>query len=148
MPEQIRQINSFAFLPLDGPINLKNPEVEFNLYMDYFHKETIEAIPVLRKYYFGVKVANSMRSVLPKFSLKEREYLGTTSMDPELCFVSANQALVKPDSLVLDPFVGTGSFLIAAAHLGAYCMGADIDGRQIRGKCIGFILSFALTYHV
>ncbi len=138
MSEQVQQMNSFAFLPLDGPISLKHPDVEFNYYIDHFRAESIGATPALRKCYFGVKIAASMRSVLPKFSLKDREYLGTTSMDPELCFVSANQALVKPGSLILDPFVGTGSFLIAAGHLGAYCMGSDIDGRQIRGKCKRF----------
>ncbi len=40
----------------------------------------------------------------------------------------------KEGSLVLDPFVGTGSFLIACSHFKAYTMGADIDGRQLRGK--------------
>ena len=33
-----------------------------------------------------------------------------------------------------DPFVGTGSMLYAVAHWGAYVLGSDIDGRQIRGK--------------
>lgn len=31
-----------------------------------------------------------------------------------------------------DPFVGTGSILVAAAHLGAHTIGADIDMRVIR----------------
>jgi tRNA (guanine10-N2)-methyltransferase len=34
----------------------------------------------------------------------------------------------------LDPFVGTGSFLVACAHFQGYTMGADIDGRQLRGR--------------
>lgn len=42
---------------------------------------------------------------------------------------------VKRHSLVLDPYVGTGSILVAAAARGAYTMGADIDIRVIkRGK--------------
>ena len=34
--------------------------------------------------------------------------------------------------MVYDPFVGTGSILVAAAHLGAITLGADIDIRVIR----------------
>lgn len=45
---------------------------------------------------------------------------------------------------MLDPFVGTGSFLLTCAHYGAFTMGADIDGRQIRGK--GAVLTLFLCY--
>jgi tRNA G10 N-methylase Trm11 len=31
-------------------------------------------------------------------------------MDPQLSLYMANQALVQPGDLVLDPFVGTGKF--------------------------------------
>jgi tRNA (guanine10-N2)-methyltransferase len=40
----------------------------------------------------------------------------------------------KKGSLVYDPFVGTGSLLVTCAHFGAFPIGSDIDGRQIRGK--------------
>ena len=33
---------------------------------------------------------------------------------------------------MFDPFVGTGSILVAAAHLGAVTLGADIDIRSLR----------------
>lgn len=39
---------------------------------------------------------------------------------------------VSRGSLVFDPFVGTGSILVAAAHRGAYTFGADIDMRVIK----------------
>ena len=61
-------------------------------------------------------------------------YLGPTSMDTELSFVMANCAHVKKGSIVLDPFVGTGSILISCALYGAYCIGTDIDLRVLRGK--------------
>jgi hypothetical protein len=41
---------------------------------------------------------------------------------------------VTSQSLVLDPFVGTGSLLVSAAHWGAYCIGTDIDYHTIVGK--------------
>jgi hypothetical protein len=37
-------------------------------------------------------------------------------------------ALVGPGQLVLDPFCGTGSLLVAAAYLGADVVGSDVDG--------------------
>ncbi len=39
---------------------------------------------------------------------------------------------VRQGTLAYDPFVGTGSMLIAAAHRGAHTLGADIDMRVIR----------------
>lgn len=72
--------------------------------------------------------------MIDKFNLKKRKYLGTTSMDAELSLISANQARVKPGSLVIDPFVGTGSFLVTAAHYGALTIGGDIDIRVLKGS--------------
>jgi len=48
----------------------------------------------------------------------------------------ADDALSQPapGKIMYDPFVGTGSLLYAAAHWGAYVVGSDIDGRQMRGK--------------
>ena len=39
---------------------------------------------------------------------------------------------VQRGHLVYDPFVGTGSILVAAAYYGAYTLGADIDIRVVR----------------
>lgn len=54
-------------------------------------------------------------------------------MDSELALITANLALARPGAFVYDPFVGTGSFPVAAAHFGALTFGSDIDGRSIRG---------------
>ena len=48
---------------------------------------------------------------------------------------------MKKGDLVYDPFVGTGSILVAAAHFGAHTLGADIDIRIVRdGNQLEFIL--------
>ena len=39
-------------------------------------------------------------------------------MDAQLAIIMANQAQVKLGDMVLDPFVGSGSLLVAAAHFG------------------------------
>lgn len=55
-------------------------------------------------------------------------------MDAQLSFIMANQALIKNGDLVMDPFVGTGSLLVAAACFGAYVIGTDIDYLMLHGK--------------
>ena len=35
--------------------------------------------------------------------------------------------------LIMDPFCGTGGVLYGCSHYGAYTIGTDIDGRQMRG---------------
>lgn len=54
-------------------------------------------------------------------------------MDSELALITANLAHASAGKLFYDPFVGTGSFPVAAAHFGALAFGSDIDGRSIRG---------------
>ena len=54
-------------------------------------------------------------------------------MDVTLSLIMANLAQVKANDLVLDPFVGSGSLLVAAAKFGAYVMGCDIDYLLLHG---------------
>lgn len=68
------------------------------------------------------------------FSLKQRKYLGPTSMDAELSFIMTNLGQVARGRMVFDPFVGTGSILLSCAVQGAYCVGTDIDIRILRGR--------------
>lgn len=51
-------------------------------------------------------------------------------MDPELSLIMCNMTHVKKGALAYDPFVGTGSILVAAASRGATTWGADIDIRS------------------
>ncbi|CAI5460715.1 unnamed protein product [Closterium sp. Yama58-4] len=78
------------------------------------------------------QVAVSDRTVATKYELSRRRYLGPTAMDAELSLLMANQALARRGALMYDPFVGTGSILVAAAHFGAVTLGADIDIRVVR----------------
>jgi hypothetical protein len=54
------------------------------------------------------QVADGRRADLARFNLKDRLYIGSTSMDPTLSFIMANLARVKPGDVVYDPFCGTG----------------------------------------
>ena len=92
-----------------------------------------EAAP--RRIYFGREVGRGAREhLISRLDLKKREYLGPTSMDHEIALLMANMAHARPGALVLDPFVGTGSNLIACGIFGAHCFGTDIDIRVLKGK--------------
>lgn len=69
-----------------------------------------------------------------KQSLKNRSFLGPTSTDAELSLVMVNLGLICAGRLIWDPFVGSGSLLIASTHHGAICFGSDIDMQIISGK--------------
>lgn len=69
-----------------------------------------------------------------KYDLKKRAYIGPTSLDHSLAIIMTNLGLVTKGSIVLDPFVGTGSVLLATSHAGAISFGFDIDIRVLNGE--------------
>ncbi|KAG8344314.1 putative RNA methylase family UPF0020 [Trypanosoma vivax] len=88
--------------------------------------------PVLRAL-CGKFVASSERQhVLARYALRQRPYVGTTSMPPEPAFVMVHLACVRRASFVFDPFAGTGGILVAAAHCGAVTLASDVDGRALQ----------------
>ncbi|KAL1988250.1 hypothetical protein VTN96DRAFT_225 [Rasamsonia emersonii] len=139
-------IQSFAYLGFQGPIRMKNPEEDFWVLEEFlWDVEALEdpslpgPIPPTepqepKKIYFGRWLAHGSRDMVNKYDLKKRRYISTTSMDAELSLITANMALAAPGKIFYDPFVGTGSFCVAAAHFGAMTLGSDIDGRSFRGK--------------
>ena len=75
--------------------------------------------------YFGRKLTDwsSMKETIKKFDLKTRNYIGPTSLDHSLAFIMSNISKVDRRSVVFDPFVGTGSILLALAKDRALCFG-------------------------
>ncbi len=53
-----------------------------------------------------------------------------------LACIARSRLQLGPGHLLYDPFVGTGSVIVAAAALARGCVvfGADIDARVLRGK--------------
>ncbi|GAB5356425.1 hypothetical protein AAMO2058_000288700 [Amorphochlora amoebiformis] len=68
---------------------------------------------------------------LQKLNLTTRRFTGPTCMDTPLAFVMCNLAKVGKGDFVFDPFVGTGSILLAAAEFGAYTFGMDASASTI-----------------
>lgn len=147
-PEQRDIINSFAYLDFGGLVRMKDANQEWVVFEEW---EGPPSAPVedgladsnmphnnrrdLRTLYLGRTIsAKTLRPVIDRHDLKKRPYISTTSMDAELALITANVALAAPGKIFIDPFCGTGGFLVAAAELGAWCLGSDIDGRSFRGK--------------
>ena len=93
--------------------------------LDFFFKPS--------RYLFGIKIAEGP-SISSKFAVRNRPYIGTTTMDAISSHLAANAALTSEGHLILDPFCGTGSLLISASFLGGYVIGSDIDG-----DCLGVV---------
>eukprot|EP00271_Cylindrocystis_brebissonii_P008870 TRINITY_DN23399_c0_g1_i1.p1 TRINITY_DN23399_c0_g1~~TRINITY_DN23399_c0_g1_i1.p1 ORF type:complete len:512 (+),score=78.13 TRINITY_DN23399_c0_g1_i1:226-1761(+) len=133
MTEQRAKIEQLAFIPFEGNVDLKNAAHHFWLIESVSEGNNNGLPPALSPWMcFARLVATSDRTVLAKYELSRRSYLGPTAMDPEVALIMANQALATKGSLVFDPFTGTGSILVAAAHFGATTVGADIDIRVVR----------------
>lgn len=55
-------------------------------------------------------------------------------MDPQLSLLMANQAKINNGDIILDPFVGSGSLLVAGAEFGGYVFGTDIDFLMLHAR--------------
>ncbi|XP_057308629.1 tRNA (guanine(10)-N2)-methyltransferase homolog isoform X2 [Hydractinia symbiolongicarpus] len=121
----IEEIQKYISIP--GEVDLKNPSIIFNMLLN-FDNDQLDYI------YFGKLVGYSQRNVIHQYNLKTRYFIGNTSMDPQLALLMANQAQVKDGSFCYDPFVGTGSIIIACSHFGGLSGGSDIDYNIIYGR--------------
>uniref|UniRef100_A0A4W5R7E1 tRNA (guanine(10)-N(2))-methyltransferase TRMT11 n=1 Tax=Hucho hucho TaxID=62062 RepID=A0A4W5R7E1_9TELE len=130
--DRIKKIDAMEYLSFEGRVNLRNPKHIFCLLEDYGTDPN--DIPDEPLYiYFGRWIADGQRELIRSHSVKNRHFIGNTSMDAGLSFIMANHARVKAYDLVYDPFVGTGSLLVACSHFGAYVCGTDIDYNTIHG---------------
>ncbi|XP_051577702.1 tRNA (guanine(10)-N2)-methyltransferase homolog isoform X5 [Myxocyprinus asiaticus] len=130
--DRIKKIDALDFLPFKGKVNLKDPDHIFCLLEDYGSDPNF--IPEQPFHiYFGRWIADGQRELIRSYSVKKRHFIGNTSMDAGLSFIMANHAKVKANDLVYDPFVGTGSLLVACSRFGAYVCGTDIDFNTIHG---------------
>ena len=123
-------------MDLQGPIRPSDPSVDavFTISEEYALRVSGEPAVPPSKVFLSRLIATSGREAVATYDLKKRNYISTTSMDAELSLVTANLALADHGKVVYDPFSGTGSFLVAAAHFGALTVGSDMDGRVVRGN--------------
>ncbi|CUM64248.1 uncharacterized protein PRCAT00001845001 [Priceomyces carsonii] len=133
--EKVKIIETFSYLGFKGPIKMTHPDEIYSVLEEYEVSGQDKATEPI-KMWFGRRIKLSARSlnILDTYDLRVRKYIGTTSFEAELSLVSCNIGQVGPGKVVYDPFTGTGSFLVSAAHYGAITMGSDIDVRALKGK--------------
>ncbi|XP_064651860.1 tRNA (guanine(10)-N2)-methyltransferase homolog isoform X2 [Lineus longissimus] len=135
LKEKIKKIEELCrVLKPEGKVNLKTPDVTLQLF-EYYKREGRDSAAEPSVLYAGRWVADGFRDGSRKrFSLKTRCFIGNTSMDPSLALIMANMGQVKDCDIVVDPFVGTGSLLVACAHFGGFVMGTDINYTLLHAK--------------
>nr|CAD7604164.1 unnamed protein product [Timema genevievae] len=136
--DKVAKIETFGYLPVEGPVNLKNPDLCLQ-FLEYYGLDSNKIPEKPYSLYFGRLVRMNLildgqRDLIAKLSLKTRKFIGNTSMDPQLSLLMANQARVTSGDIILDPFVGSGSLLVAAAQFGGYVLGTDIDYLMLHGR--------------
>lgn len=115
--EKVDKIESMSYLPVKGDANLKKPDVEW-MYIEFYGLDANDVPALPFSILFGRWIADGNRSLIKDISLKTRKFIGNTSMDAQLSLLMANQVMAKKGDFVFDPFVGTGSLLVAAAKYG------------------------------
>lgn len=139
--EKVERMNKFepAF-DKDSKIDCKNPDTILYLIEEWGHVIRGEAP---RKTVLGRVIANARPDKgVPwwhKYNLPQRPVLGPTSLSHELAFLMCNQGHVRPGSVVMDPYYGTGSILVSASHLGAFPVGSEVDMRVLQGWGIAYL---------
>lgn len=128
----MEKIDQLEVLGFEGPIVLKDPKNLFYL-IEYYGNDSNNIPEKPYAIFFARWIADGQRKVISKLSLKRRKFIAHTSMDTQLSLVMANLAKVSSNEVVLDPFVGSGSLLVAAANFGAFVVGTDIDYLLLHG---------------
>ncbi|CCD73497.1 tRNA (guanine(10)-N(2))-methyltransferase TRMT11 [Caenorhabditis elegans] len=130
--DSIERIKAFLdVVPFNkAPICLKSPKNELFLVEEY--ENPSDEAP--KKVYFGKLIGEGRAELKTKYNLRDRCYIGNTTMDPELSFIQSNLAMISPGDIVLDPFVGTGGLILPAAEFGAFVIGTEINYQTARAQ--------------
>ncbi len=87
------RLQKLSFLPLNGKVDVKNPTHEFYILEDYGdHPNTAPEDPL--RVFFGRLITRGQRHLIKHYAVKDRVFIGNTSMDAQLSLIMANQAQV------------------------------------------------------
>ncbi len=111
------------------PVKLNRADIQFQLIID-------KKSPDVTVLCFGIlkhKQSPEIKQRLSRTLAMRRPYFSIGTMNNPIARVVANLSETPPDTIVLDPFCGSGGILIEAALNGNYCLGIDVDRIVIRG---------------
>jgi tRNA (guanine10-N2)-dimethyltransferase len=85
------------------------------------------------RFVFGLRLAEVATKPFMERRPRKRPFFQPSAVTAKLARCMVNLAKVKKGSLVLDPFCGTGSFLIEAGLIGCRVIGADAQPHMAKG---------------
>jgi len=102
-------------------VSLKNPD------------KTLVGIITNNKVIFGLKLTDVSSKTFSERRPRKKPFFHPSAMPSKMARCMVNLALAKADSLVLDPFCGTGTSLIEATYVGCKAVGVDAQKRMVLG---------------
>ncbi|MCQ6253373.1 TIGR01177 family methyltransferase [Methanocaldococcus sp.] len=119
-----REIGGIIKLKTNAKVNLTKPDV------------LVRVVILKDSFIIGNVLGMRDREYFQKNRPHLRKYFHPGCILPKLARAMVNLARVKEGDIVLDPFCGTGGFLIEAGLIGAKLIGCDIDWRMSSGTLI------------
>ena len=84
-------------------------------------------------FYFGVLLTKTQRDIIAQQKPSTRAFFKPSSMNPLLARVLANLLRIRPQTIIVDPFCGTGGLLLEAFDLGARIIAIELDTKTVAG---------------
>jgi tRNA (guanine10-N2)-dimethyltransferase len=129
--EYAQQLNTVPLEAKLGRIILqKAPEAKVNLKKP---DKTFLGILTNNSLVFGLKQTEIQPKTYSERRPRKKPFFHPSAMPSKLARCMVNLACAKTDSLLLDPFCGTGSVMIEAAFVGCRVLGMDIQRRMAAG---------------
>jgi len=117
-----RKIGATVLDRVEGSrVNLKNPDL------------TLFGVITEDKFVLGLKLAEIHAKPYVERRPRKRVFFHPSAMPAKLARCMVNLAQPRAEDIVLDPFCGTGSFLIEAGLIGCRVVGFDVQWRMVRG---------------
>ncbi len=114
-----------------GKIILQNaPHAKVNLSKP---EKTFFGILTNGKLIFGIKLAEIIPKPFVERRARKKPFFHPSAMNAKLARCMLNLAHAKAGTIVLDPFVGTGSTIIEATLIGCNAVGIDIQHKMANG---------------
>ena len=113
-------------------VNLKSPD------------KTFIGIVTNEKMVFGLKLTEIQTKTFSERRPRRKPFFHPSAMPSKLARCMVNLAHGKAESLLLDPFCGTGTSLIEAIYIGCRAVGVDAQRRMING-CKRNLAHFNIT---
>jgi tRNA (guanine10-N2)-dimethyltransferase len=105
----------------DAKVNLKNPD------------KIIIGIITNDKLILGLKLTDITSKTFSERRPRKKPFFHPSAMPSKMARCMINLAQAKAESVLLDPFCGTGTSLIEATFIGCRAVGIDAQRRMIKG---------------